>query len=35
VPREVIKVCDWTVTQAIKNNKDKIDANDVRLYRKG
>lgn len=35
VPREVIKVCDWAVTQAIKNNKDKIDVNDVRRYRKG
>ena len=35
IPREILKICDWAVTQAIKNNKNSIDVSDIEQYRGG
>lgn len=32
IPRGILKICDWIVTQAIKENKTQIDAADIVKY---
>jgi len=34
IPREVLKICDWTVTQAVRSNRSMIDASNVEEYGK-
>ncbi|MBU0502024.1 MAG: hypothetical protein KJ811_02110, partial [Candidatus Margulisbacteria bacterium] len=32
IPRSILKICDWVVTQAVRANKIAIDVKDVEAY---
>ena len=32
IPRGILKICDWVVTQAIRENKGHIDVPDIEAY---